>query len=174
MIKIVLVGDSGVGKTSIAHRLVCEEYSDMHIPTIGTSFFDLTINDRPVSLWDTAGQEKFSAVTVSYFRNVTIALVVYDMSQPLTVDGANRWANRVLDYSPDANIVVIGNKKDIAADGISYSPEQCLPHIEVSAKTGYGIADLHYFLSDTVSVSQEEQGPSLSPELLSGNKRACC
>lgn len=174
MIKVVLVGESGVGKTSIAQRLVCEEYSDTHIPTIGTSFFDLTINDRPVSLWDTAGQEQFAAVTVSYLRNVTIALVVYDMSRPSTVDGANRWANRVLDYSPGASIVVIGNKKDIAADGFSYSPEQCLPHIEVSAKTGYGIADLHYLLAEIVSSSWEEQGPTLSPELLSARERQCC
>ena len=174
MIKVVLVGDSGVGKTSIAQRLVCEEYSDTHIPTVGTSFFELTVNDRPVSLWDTAGQERFASVTVSYLRNVSVALVVYDMSQPDTVEGAARWANRVLSFSPDASIVVIGNKKDIAIDGVSYTPEQYLPYVEVSAKTGHGISDVHYLLSEAVSFSREEQGPSLSPVPLSDNERVCC
>ena len=173
MIKVVLVGDSGVGKTSIAQRLVCGEYSETHIPTIGACFLDLTINDRAVSLWDTAGQEQYASVTVSYFRNVSIALAVYDMSQPKTVDGANRWANRVLDYSPDALIIVVGNKKDIAVSGVSYTSERCLPHIEVSAKTGYGIADLHYLLSDSVPASWEEH-VVLSPAPLSGDERACC
>lgn len=173
MIKIVLVGDSGVGKTSIAQRLVCEAYSDTHIPTIGTCFHDLTINDRAVSLWDTAGQEQYSSVTVSYLRNVSAALAVYDMSSAATVDGANRWANRVLEYSPGAHVIVIGNKKDIAAGGVSYTSEQCLPHIEVSAKTGYGIQDLHYLLSDVVSASQEEH-VVLSPEPLPDNERVCC
>lgn len=174
MIKVVLVGDTGVGKTSIAQRLVCEEYSDTHIPTIGTSFFDLTVNGRPVSLWDTAGQEQFAAVTISYLRNVAIALVVYDMSQPVTADGATKWANRVLDFSPDARVVVVGNKKDIALSDVSYSPGLSVPYIEVSAKTGYGIADLHYLLSDIVSSAKEIQTPSLSPEFSGSGKGQCC
>lgn len=174
MIKVVLVGDTGVGKTSIAQRLVCEEYSDAHIPTIGTCFLDLTINGRTVSLWDTAGQEQFASVTVSYLRNVAIALVVYDMSQPETADGATRWANRVLSFSPDASIIVIGNKKDIASGDISYSPGHCVSYIEVSAKTGHGIADLHYLLSDTVSSPRDDQGPTLSPVSLSDSKGSCC
>lgn len=173
MIKIVLVGDTGVGKTSIANRLVCGEYSDTHIPTVGTSFFDLTVNDRKVMLWDTAGQEKYASVTVSYLRNVTIALVVYDMSQPETVDGANRWANRVLDISPSASIVVIGNKKDIAAGGVSYDQGQDLPHVELSAKTGFGIADLHYHLACAVSFPRDEH-VNLSPEALPASERVCC
>lgn len=173
MLKIVLVGDTGVGKTSIAQRLVNEGFSENHIPTVGTCFFDLVVNGRAVSLWDTAGQERFSSITVTYFRNTTIALVVYDMSQPSTIDSANKWCNRVLAYSPDASIVVVGNKRDLITDSTPVTIESGIHHIEVSAKTGHGIADLHYIISDLVSRAEPEPVVSVSWAPPTDDKQCC-
>ena len=116
--KIIILGDTGVGKTSILEKYVDHVFSDIHISTIGIDFYVKTIeyNNKKYKLqmWDTAGQEKFSNLIRSYFKNCSVAIVVYDMSDYDSFLKIESWIENfqkhTIDYRP---IIIVGNKMDI-------------------------------------------------------------
>ena len=118
MFKVVLVGDSGVGKTNILSKYIKNEFHEDSKSTIGVEFGSkqLKIEGHKIKaqIWDTAGQEKYKAITSAYYKGAQGAFVVYDITRKETFNSVDRWIND-LKTSADKNltIIMIGNKCDL-------------------------------------------------------------
>ncbi|KAG6535779.1 ras-related protein RABA1f-like [Zingiber officinale] len=118
LFKVVLIGDSGVGKTNLLSRFARNEFSSESKSTIGVEFATRTIrvDDKLVKaqIWDTAGQERYRAITSAYYRGAAGALVVYDVTRHITFENAERWLKELKNHT-DQNIVImlVGNKADL-------------------------------------------------------------
>lgn len=167
--KVVLLGDSSVGKTSLVHRFTSGQFNPHSANTIGAAFIsiDHTCKDRTVKfeIWDTAGQERYKSLTPMYYRNALVALVCFDLSCPETsFERAKYWIDQLLTMGPsDIKIRVVGNKLDLIdrfdQDGAlalieEYCSEKNIGITRTSAKLGEGIAEL--FDSIVEDISQEE------------------
>lgn len=152
LFKVVLIGDSAVGKSNLLARFARDEFYPNSKSTIGVEFQTqkMEINGKEVKaqIWDTAGQERFRAVTSAYYRGAVGALLVYDISRRQTFDSIGRWLNELQTHS-DMNVVTIlvGNKSDLkdarevtTAEGKSLAETQGLFFIETSALDSSNVA----------------------------------
>ncbi|MCE0480626.1 Ras- protein RABA1f [Datura stramonium] len=118
LFKVVLIGDSGVGKSNLLSRFTKNEFSQQSKSTIGVEFATRTIDvdDKIVKaqIWDTAGQERYRAITSAYYRGAVGALLVYDITRHVTFQNVARWLKELRDHT-DQKIVVmlVGNKADL-------------------------------------------------------------
>ncbi|XP_071736158.1 ras-related protein RABA1f-like [Rutidosis leptorrhynchoides] len=118
LFKVVLIGDSGVGKTNLLSRFSKNEFSLESKSTIGVEFATRSINvdDKIIKaqIWDTAGQERYRAITSAYYRGAVGALIVYDITRNVTFENVERWLKELRDHT-DQNIVImlVGNKADL-------------------------------------------------------------
>ncbi|KMZ76005.1 Ras-related protein RABA1f [Zostera marina] len=118
LFKVVLIGDSGVGKSNILSRFTKNEFSLETKSTIGVEFAtrSIQVDDKIVKaqIWDTAGQERYRAITSAYYRGAVGALIVYDVTRHITYENVERWLRELRDHT-DANIVImlVGNKADL-------------------------------------------------------------
>eukprot|EP00455_Lapot_gusevi_P022603 TRINITY_DN2354_c0_g1_i2.p1 TRINITY_DN2354_c0_g1~~TRINITY_DN2354_c0_g1_i2.p1 ORF type:complete len:217 (-),score=24.53 TRINITY_DN2354_c0_g1_i2:79-729(-) len=118
LFKLVLVGDSGVGKSNLLARFTKNEFDSSIKSTIGVEFASRTVNvgNRPIKIqiWDTAGQERFRAITSSYYRGAVGALVVYDITKPKTFQNITKWLDELNNHADPATVImVVGNKADL-------------------------------------------------------------
>lgn len=157
--RIGLVGDAGVGKTSICLRISGNTFDESVGHTIQANFEQLEWDkcDEPVfmSIWDTAGQEQYKSLTRQYLRNVDFAILTYDITSKATFDNLQSWISFVLDVAPHCRIVVVGNKADLEnrrvvqiPDAMAMAQTHDTPYIEVSAKTGVGIENLLNYIGN--------------------------
>ncbi|OIW06191.1 hypothetical protein TanjilG_23071 [Lupinus angustifolius] len=120
MFKIVLMGDSGVGKSQLLHRFVKNEFNLKSKSTIGVEFLTKTVvMDHKVvkaQIWDTAGQERYQAITTAYYRGAIGALVAYDITRRESFDHVEKWLEE-LKIHADKNIAImlVGNKSDLSS-----------------------------------------------------------
>ncbi|GBF95679.1 hypothetical protein Rsub_08661 [Raphidocelis subcapitata] len=156
VLKIIFVGDSGVGKTSLLERMFSDRF-DSHMPaTIGTDqrFKRLNIDGREigVSVWDTAGQDRFSSLTPFYFRGAQGVVYVYDVTRAESLTHLrDKWMEDYKSYATveDAVQMVVGNKVDLgdrmravsAEEGAAFAREHGCLYKETSAKTDSGGTD---------------------------------
>lgn len=145
LFKVVLIGDSGVGKSNLLSRFTKNEFNLESKTTIGVEFATKTIEcgDKIIKaqIWDTAGQERYRAITSAYYRGAVAALLVYDITKLHTFENVEKWLQELKDYADD-NIVVmlVGNKTDLKhlravkeEEAKSFSEEHELAFIETSA-----------------------------------------
>lgn len=112
--KVVFVGTSDAGKSSIVERLVSDSFGDVHPATIGACYESIPIDDhRKLQLWDTAGQERFAPVVPIYVRGAHIAVVVYSLVDVSSYEQAKVYYDRVKEVSPTATMIIVGNKEDL-------------------------------------------------------------
>lgn len=115
---MVLIGDSGVGKSNLLSRFTRNEFNLDSKSTIGVEFATRSIQvdakTIKAQIWDTAGQERYRAITSAYYRGAVGALLVYDISKHQTYENVQRWLKELRDHA-DANIVImlVGNKSDL-------------------------------------------------------------
>ncbi|MGH0153785.1 UNVERIFIED_CONTAM: hypothetical protein FKN15_057662 [Acipenser sinensis] len=120
LFKIVLIGDSGVGKTNLLSRFTRNEFNLESKSTIGVEFATRSINVEgktvKAQIWDTAGQERYRAITSAYYRGAVGALLVYDIAKHLTYENGERWLKELRDHA-DSNIVImlVGNRGAVGA-----------------------------------------------------------
>ena len=119
--KIVLLGDTAVGKTSLCARLVNGTFDSFNEPTIGAAFLTKTIETDDIShrleIWDTAGQERYKALAPMYYRGATAALIVYDVTNEGSFQGAKTWVEELRRRGkPNVVIILVGNKYDLLED----------------------------------------------------------
>ncbi|KAH7512615.1 ras-related protein RABA1f [Ziziphus jujuba] len=118
LFKVVLIGDSGVGKSNLLSRFARNQFSLESKSTIGVEFAtrSISVDDKIVKaqIWDTAGQERYRAITSAYYRGAVGALLVYDVSRHVTFENVDRWLKELRGHT-DANIVImlVGNKADL-------------------------------------------------------------
>ncbi|KAJ5155829.1 hypothetical protein N7492_008632 [Penicillium capsulatum] len=121
-VKLVLLGEAAVGKSSLVLRFVNNDFQENKEPTIGAAFLTqkCTLPSRTIKfeIWDTAGQERFASLAPMYYRNAQAALVVYDVTKPSSLTKAKHWvAELQRQASPGIVIALVGNKLDLTNDG---------------------------------------------------------
>ncbi|EJD04593.1 ras-domain-containing protein [Fomitiporia mediterranea MF3/22] len=129
-IKLVIIGDSGVGKTSLRNQYIMGRFSTGYRATIGTDFITKTVphylnpeESVTLQIWDTAGQERFSSLSTAFFRGADAALLMFDVNRPETLSALTKWWDSFKAHAPvpdeeaeDFCCVVVGNKIDLVAD----------------------------------------------------------
>ena len=118
MVKVIIIGDSGVGKTNIMSKFLKNKFMEESKATVGVEFgsklFDLNGHKIKAQIWDTAGQEKYKSITGAYFKGSKGALVVYDITQKSTYESLEKWVNDLKSAGdPKITIILIGNKSDL-------------------------------------------------------------
>ena len=118
MIKIILIGDSAVGKTNIMSKYLKGAFQQNSKATVGVEFgsklFKVDNHNIKAQIWDTAGQEKYKAITGAYYKGSKGAFVVYDITRKDTFDSVDRWINDLkVTADQNINIILIGNKSDL-------------------------------------------------------------
>lgn len=145
LFKVVLIGDSGVGKSNLLSRFTRNEFNLESKSTIGVEFATRSIEVEgktiKAQIWDTAGQERYRAITAAYYRGAVGALLVYDIAKHTTYENVERWLKELRDHA-DNNIVImlVGNKSDLrhlravpTEEARSYAERNNLSFIETSA-----------------------------------------
>jgi Ras-related protein Rab-14 len=170
-IKLLMIGDSGVGKTCLLLRYANDSFSPTFITTIGIDFKikNIHLDGKRIKLqiWDTAGQERFRAVTRSYYRGAAGALMVYDVTRRSTYNHLSSWLTDARNLTnPNTVIFFIGNKCDLEAqrdvtfeEAKQFADENGLMFVEASAKTGDGVEEA--FLETARKIYQNIQDGSL-------------
>ncbi|KAF6830035.1 RAB5-like protein [Colletotrichum musicola] len=120
-VKLVLLGEAAVGKSSLVLRFVNNDFQENKEPTIGAAFLtqkcNLPTRTIKFEIWDTAGQERFASLAPMYYRNAQAALVVYDLTKPTSLIKAKHWvAELQRQASPGIVIALVGNKLDLTND----------------------------------------------------------
>ena len=150
LLKIVMVGDTAVGKTNLLSRYISSSFETNTKSTIGVDFMakDLLINDRLVKaqIWDTAGQEKFRSLIKSYYSNAHGFVVVYDVTRKETFESLKYWLEVIrTTAAPGVKVLVIGNKTDLQeareitpSDGQRLAEASGAYFMETSAKINEG------------------------------------
>lgn len=147
LFKLLLIGDSGVGKSCLLLRFADQTYTPNYISTIGVDFkirtIDLDGKTIKLQIWDTAGQERFRTITSSYYRGAHGIIVVFDVSDIDSFNNVKQWLNEIERYACEGvNKLLVGNKcdlpnKQVNTDTAREYAEQCaMPFLETSAKTG--------------------------------------
>ena len=153
--KLIIVGDSGVGKSCLTIKAIKNYFEELYAPTVGFEFlsFSIKINEQTVKLqiWDTCGQEAYRSLINSFYRNSSLAILVYSIDNMKTFSNLETWLNEIKTQSnPDIKLILIGNKVDLE-DIREVSKEQgekfCSDHnlcyfMETSAKTGFNAQNL--------------------------------
>ena len=144
--KLVLVGDSNVGKTNIVSRFVRNRFSSETRNTIGVDFSSISLDIDgkavKVQIWDTAGQEKYKAITNSYYKNCQGAILVFDITMRSSFENLSGWMNEIRKHSKcEVPIIILGNKIDLETErevsegeARQYSQTHGYYYMEVSAK----------------------------------------
>ena len=152
--KTVLIGEGGVGKTSLAVRYTEDRFEEDMKMTIGVNFASKKVEvdgaNATLMLWDLGGQPRFRDVIGDYFRGARIAIAVFDATRFFSLERLEDWISRVKDTAPECKFFFVANKIDERQDGMGVSQEDGLafaqkydaPLMEVSAKTGEGVNEM--------------------------------
>ena len=188
LFKILIIGDSGVGKSNILLRYVDGMFSEEFISTIGVDFriHTLQIENKNVKLqlWDTAGQDRFKSIVQSYYRGAAGILVVYDVTNRESFENINQWINEVQRLSSEAQLVLVANKIDLSdkakvtsEEGKSLALQFGIPFFEVSAKSNSNIDECILTIAKTL-VNKEKHdiiiNDPFNPNLKKNQKKTTC
>lgn len=200
--KLVLLGEAAVGKTSVVHRFVQDDFQENREPTIGAAFLTqrCRLEDRLVKfeIWDTAGQERFHSLAPMYYRNAQASAVVYDVTKASSFEKAKLWVKELQrQASPQIVIALVGNKIDLItedgdesseapvereverADAQQYAQENGLLFFETSAKTGENVAQVFHAVASAILARYKADPPERRREATvnptqSQESTACC
>jgi len=171
LFKLLLIGDSGVGKTSLLLRFADDKFLDSFITTIGVDFKirKLDVDGKPVKLqiWDTAGQEKFRTITSSYYRGAHGIIVVYDVTSRESFSHVKGWLSDIDRYA-QGNIKVqkmlVGNKSDLTNREVPFKEAKAfadsigIPFIETSAKMSDNVMEAFQTMVTQIKRNVEASG----------------
>ncbi len=191
-IKVLMIGDSGVGKTSMLIRYANDTFSSSFITTIGIDFKhkSLIIDDKNIKLqiWDTAGQERFRTITTSYFRSAQGIILVYDITDKTSLLSIKNWINKIHQHSDiGVNKILVGNKCDNNSErvisfeeGEKIAKEYDMEFFECSAKSDINISKLFTRISEQVvkRLLSEDDNKKTKPNVIirpnEPKKSKCC
>jgi len=170
--KLVLLGESAVGKSSLVLRFVKGQFHEYQESTIGAAFLTQTIclDDTTVKfeIWDTAGQERYHSLAPMYYRGAQAAIVVYDITNQESFAKAKNWVKELQrQASPNIVIALAGNKADLAAKRVveyeeaqAYAEDNGLLFMETSAKSSMNVNDIFLAIAKKLPKSEGGGGPS--------------
>ena len=187
--KLVLLGETAVGKSSVVHRFVKNTFDDMRESTIGAAFLTQSVtlpeNNTTIKfeIWDTAGQERYKTLAPMYYRNAHAALCVYDITSRSSFIKAQEWINELSKQAPEGIIIYLaGNKLDLAENREveAYEVEQYAEQVskegtkilsgECSAKSSDGVSDIFYGIARQLPLEEAIHGSNRSRQ--AGGRRS--
>jgi len=151
LFKLLLIGDSGVGKSCLLLRFADDTYTESYISTIGVDFKIRTIDiggkTIKLQIWDTAGQERFRTITSSYYRGAHGIIVVYDITDMVSFNNVKQWLQEIDRYAcENVNKLLVGNKSDLTPKRAvetnvakAFADELRIPFLETSAKNATNV-----------------------------------
>lgn len=151
LLKVVVIGDGNVGKTSLVRRYCESKFEQSRIMTIGVDFqtrqVDLPEGSVKLSIWDMAGQDRFQTIRETFYRGSLAAALVYDLTVPQSLINLATWVREVTRLVPGIRFVVVGNKSDLFTPGSeNWGPELARrlnsPYVQTSAASGEGVPAL--------------------------------
>ena len=198
-LKILLIGDTSVGKTALILKYIDKEFSDNHISTIGLEYKDklIKINEKKIKLqiWDTSGQERYRSITKSFYRNANALLFVFDVTNENSFNHIKDWLIETENSGKDFKKILVGNKIDLKDKRIvdkermdNFAKKKNMKCFETSAKEGKNV-DLIFkeitklILNDKTDeeIIEEYSNRTLNSTILSiesyksyNNKKNCC
>lgn len=156
LVKVVFAGDGNVGKTSLIRQYCEGKFEQSRVATIGVDFQTHTVHlpygAVRLSIWDMAGQERFQVMRPGFYRGSRAAALVYDVTQPISLEHLVGWREEIIKVVPDEKFLVVGNKIDLERvqdPRIARRFAQAIgaPYLETSALTGEGVAELFKWLA---------------------------
>eukprot|EP00357_Protocruzia_adherens_P019450 CAMPEP_0114994834 /NCGR_PEP_ID=MMETSP0216-20121206/13369_1 /TAXON_ID=223996 /ORGANISM="Protocruzia adherens, Strain Boccale" /LENGTH=212 /DNA_ID=CAMNT_0002358759 /DNA_START=34 /DNA_END=672 /DNA_ORIENTATION=+ len=160
--KLVFLGDQAVGKTSIIHRFIYDNFDTSYKATVGIDFLSKTmyLDEKTIrlQLWDTAGQERFKSLIPSYIRDSSLAVIVYDITNKTSFQDVDKWVEDIrIERGEDVRIMLVGNKIDLTEqrvvsteEGEAKARDLEVLFIETSAKQGANVKQLFKKLASTL------------------------
>ncbi|KAJ5073091.1 ras-related protein rabd2a-like [Anaeramoeba ignava] len=151
LFKLLLIGDSGVGKSCLLLRFADDTYTESYISTIGVDFKIRTIELEgktiKLQIWDTAGQERFRTITSSYYRGAHGIIIVYDVTDQESFNNVKTWLHEIDRYASEhVNKLLVGNKSDLVSKKVvdtdtakSFADQLGIPFLETSAKNSTNV-----------------------------------
>ena len=167
LFKILLIGDSGVGKSCLLLRFMDETYTDSYISTIGVDFRirSIEVDGKHIKLqiWDTAGQERFRTITSSYYRGANGIIVVYDITDKESFENIKQWLQEIERYASDSVIaLLIGNKSDLKENrqvsrhtAQEFSQYNNMDFLETSAKENKNVGNFFVRIAQKILEKQD-------------------
>jgi len=198
-LKIVIVGDSGVGKTNLVKRFISNTFNSNSKATVGVEFLSKSykINDHifKIEIWDTAGQERYKSITAAYYKGAKGALVVYDTTLKETFNSVDKWISEIREKSiPEIKLMIIGNKIDLKdrrevklEEAIEKSKSLDVPIMETSALNATNVTqafhdllkEMYYEVRGKYDTQVENVEPTkevitLNTDKNEPKKKSCC
>jgi len=196
LFKLLLIGDSGVGKSCLLLRFADDTYTESYISTIGVDFKIRTVELEgktiKLQIWDTAGQERFRTITSSYYRGAHGIIVVYDVTDPESFNNVKQWLHEIDRYANEnVNKLLVGNKSDLTAKkqvdtatAQAFADEIGIPFLETSAKNATNVEQAFMTMAAEIKNRMASQpamstGPrsTVTPgrgQAVNQNKGGCC
>lgn len=169
IMKLLLVGDSGVGKSCLLLRFVEDKFNPSFITTIGIDFKIRTIESKgkriKLQVWDTAGQERFRTITTAYYRGAMGIVLIYDVTDSRSFENVENWFQTVTQHTnEDAQIFLVGNKCDDEVNrqvskeqGQELAAKLNVPFLEASAKSNENVDSIFYELASIIQEKHVEE-----------------
>ncbi|KAK6184359.1 ras-related protein Rab-35 [Patella vulgata] len=193
LFKLLIIGDSGVGKSSLLLRFADNTFSGTYITTIGVDFkirtVDVSGEKVKLQIWDTAGQERFRTITSTYYRGTHGVIVVYDVSSGESFANVKRWLHEIDQNCDVVNRILVGNKDDdpdrkvvLTHDAQRFADQMSIQLFETSAKENKNVEEMFLAITKIVLQSKKEQQKKAAdqPQTIKldsghkGKKKKCC
>ena len=196
-LKILLIGDTSVGKTALILKYVDKQFSENHISTIGLEYKDkiIRINEKKIKLqiWDTSGQERYRSITKSFYRNANALLFVFDVTNENSFDHIKDWLIESENFANDFKKILVGNKIDLKNKRIvdkermeNFAKKKNMKCFETSAKEGTNVDLIFKEITKLIlnnktdeEINEEFLNRTINSTILSmdnsfNNKKNCC
>jgi len=176
LFKLLLIGDSGVGKTCVLFRFSEDAFNATFISTIGIDFKIRTIEldgkKIKLQIWDTAGQERFRTITTAYYRGAMGIMLVYDITNEKSFDNIKNWIRNIEEHaSADVEKMILGNKCDMndrrqvsKERGEQLAIEYGIKFMETSAKASINVEQAFFTLARDIKMNMERRLESQNPQ----------
>ena len=186
--KLVLIGDTCVGKSCILVRFSDDIFDDNYVTTIGVDFRFKTMAIKnkivKIQIWDTAGQERYRSITTAYYRGAAAIIICCDCTNRESFDNIKNWIEEISKYTDNDSVdkIVFLNKCDLNEERCikkeeieQFEKENGIKILEVSAKTGEGIdAGFEYIINKLIDKNTQKDSNTLNLQAGIGNKGGCC